>query len=116
MEKKHFIILGRAGIIYYSWGLIILFLSLIFAYESTKPINWPALVCGLLFLTIVLYTFTNSYWTGSCLKLPFKRKITNIYEPQLVSSFYWLKIYEIKVAELEKYFLLRIEKTGSRKK
>lgn len=82
-------------------------------YEGTKLVNWPALICGLLFLILVLYTFVNSYWKGSCFKLPFKRKITKISEPQLVSSFNCLKIYQVKVAELEKYFLLRIEKTAS---
>ncbi|MDE6491803.1 MAG: EbsA family protein, partial [Lactobacillus sp.] len=44
MKKKHFIFLGTAGIIYYSWLFIILFISLILMYESNTTINWPAII------------------------------------------------------------------------
>lgn len=110
MKKKHFMILGRVGLIYYSWLLVVLFLCLIFAYESTKAINWPAIITGILFFLLVLYTYFNSYWQNNCLKLPFKRKINKNRQPQLISRFNWLAIYQVKVTELEKYLLLRIEK------
>lgn len=110
MKKKHFMILGRVGLIYYSWLLVVLFLCLIFVYEGTKAINWPAIIIGALFFLLVLYTYFNSYWQNKCLKLPFKRKINESRPPQLISRCSCLTIYQVKVTELEKYLLLRIEK------
>lgn len=110
MNKKHFIILGRVGLIYYSWVLIIFFISLIIIYEGTEITNWPALFFGILFFLILLYTYQSSYWTEECLKLPFKEKTRKYSKPKISGKWRNLKVYEIKVAELEKYYLLRFEK------
>lgn len=110
MKKKHFMILGRVGLIYYSWLLVVLFLCLIFVYEGTNAVNWPAIIIGALFFLLVLYTYFNSYWQNKCLKLPFKRKINESMPPQLINRCSCLTIYQVKVTELEKYLLLRIEK------
>ncbi|WEV70167.1 acyltransferase [Lactobacillus sp. ESL0785] len=110
MAKKHFIVLGRAGITYFSWLFVVLFLSLIFAYEGTKTINWPAICIASLFLLLVIYTFLTSYWDSGAFKLPFKAKVNISFAPQMIWQWHYLCIYEIKITELEKYYLLRITK------
>lgn len=110
MNKKHFLILGRAGLIYYSWLLIVLLISLILTYEGTRAVNWPAIICGVIFIILTSYTYFNSFWKTGWLKLPFKKRIKNQGEPKLVYHRKLIKIYEIRVAELEKYRLLRIVK------
>lgn len=110
MNKKHFIILGPSGLIYYSWMLIILFLSLIITFEGTKAVNWPAIACGLLFVLVVFYTYFNSYWHDDVLKLPFRAKIRSSKKPQLVYKWHWIKVYAVKVTELGQYYLFRLEK------
>ena len=110
MRKKHFIILGRSGLIYFSWVLIVLFLCLIFLYESTKVFNWPALICALLFLILLVHTYFNSYWTNEIFKLPFRAKAKLTSEPAIILDWQLLKIYKIKIAEFGQYYLLRFEK------
>lgn len=110
MRKKHFIILGRSGLIYFSWVLIVFFLCLIFLYESTKSFNWPALIFALIFLILLAYTYFNSYWTDEIFKLPFRAKTRRISKPVLISEWRFLKIYKIKIAEFGQYYLLRFEK------
>lgn len=110
MKKKHFIILGRSGLIYFCWILIVFFLSLIFLYESTKVFNWTALICALIFLTLLLYTYFNSYWDTSIFKLPFRSKTKMLSEPTILLQWHIFKIYEIKLDEFGHYYLLRFEK------
>jgi hypothetical protein len=110
MRKKHFLILGRVGLIYFSWLLIIFFLSWIFAFEGTKVICYPAIICMAIFVLLIIYTYFNSYWNAQSLKLPFKSKIITANKPKLYSQHYWFKIYRIRVTDIEKYYLLRIEK------
>lgn len=110
MNKKHFFILGRVGLVYYSWLLIVLFVSLILAYESTKAVNWPAIVIFLVFGILLLYTFMTSFWTKDSLKLPFTKKVKKNLAPKLVYNWQIFRIYEVKVTDLEKYYLFRFEK------
>ena len=63
--KKHFIFLGAAGVIYYSWLLALIFVAFIVGYESNKAISYPALSLGAIFVVIVIYT---------CLILIFRKK------------------------------------------
>ncbi|MBA1394980.1 acyltransferase, partial [Lactobacillus sp. XV13L] len=63
MAKKHYVVWGRVGLIYFSWLLIVLFTSLIIAYEGTSSFNWPAIGCGILFVLLAVYTYVNSYWS-----------------------------------------------------
>lgn len=110
MKKKHFIILGRSGLIYFCWILIVFFLSLIFLYESTKAFNWPALICILFFFMLLLYTYFNSYWDTSIFKLPFRSNTKMLSEPTILLQWHIFKIYEIKLDEFGHYYLLRFEK------
>ena len=48
--KKHFIFLGAAGVIYYSWLLALIFVAFIVGYESNKAISYPALSLGAIFV------------------------------------------------------------------
>lgn len=109
MKKKHFIILGRIGLIYFCWLLNIFFLSWIFAFEGTKTICYPAIISMIIFVLLIIYTYLNSYWNKQSLKLPFKTKIITNSQPKLCSQYYWFKIYEIRTTDIEKYYLLRIE-------
>ncbi|MCT6811521.1 MAG: acyltransferase [Lactobacillus helsingborgensis] len=110
MKKKHFVILGRCGLIYFSWVFIVLLLSLILLYESTKVFNWPALICALVFVMLLFYTYVYSYWNENILKLPFRTRIKKVAAPQIVLQWHCFKIYKIKVAEVGQYYLLRCEK------
>ncbi|WEV39434.1 acyltransferase [Lactobacillus sp. ESL0680] len=110
MNKKHFIILGRVGLVYFSWVFIVLFLSLILAYEGTHVKNWPAIILGIIFVILLIYTFLTSYWNNKYLKLPFRAKVKCNKQPELFWQWHYLHIYVITVADLEKYYLLRIAK------
>ncbi|MCT6892031.1 MAG: acyltransferase [Lactobacillus sp.] len=110
MKKKHFVILGRSGLIYFSWILIVFFLSLIFLYESTKAFNWPALICVLVFIILLLYSYFNSYWDKENFKLPFRFRTQVSSEPSVLLQWHYFKIYEIELDEFGHYYLLRIEK------
>ncbi|BDR60499.1 acyltransferase [Lactobacillus xylocopicola] len=112
MNKKHFIILGRVGLVYYSWLLIVLLISLIMLYEGTPSLNWPAIIWGSLFLLLTGYTLINSYWNKQGLKLPYKAKMSSKVEPELIHCWSFFRIYRIQVDSLEKYHLLRIEYKG----
>lgn len=79
-------------------------------YEGTKITTWLAIFCGILSLLILIYTYNSSYWTKEYLRLPFKEKIRNPGKPKVFGKWYALKVYEIKAAKLEKYYLLRFEK------
>ena len=53
--------LGVAGIIYYSWLLIVLFIAFILGYEGNKAISIPGIVVGIIFLLLAVYTWSFSY-------------------------------------------------------
>ena len=42
--KKHLIFLGDLGVIYYSWLLLVLFLTVIFCLEGSQFINLPTVI------------------------------------------------------------------------
>ena len=50
--KKHFIFLGAAGVIYYSWLLALIFVAFIVGYESNKSISYPAIALETIFAII----------------------------------------------------------------
>ncbi|WEV50277.1 acyltransferase [Lactobacillus sp. ESL0731] len=110
MTKKHFIILGRVGLVYFSWVFVVLFLSLIIAYEGTHITNWPAIILGLVFIILLIYTFLTSYWNEQYFKLPFRAKVKSNKQPEMFWQWRRLNVYVITVADLEKYYLLRIAK------
>ncbi|WEV40678.1 acyltransferase [Lactobacillus sp. ESL0681] len=110
MNKKHFIILGRVGLIYFSWLLVMLFISLILVYEATRMTFIIAAILGLIFILLLLYTYFTSYWDNSYFKLPFKSKSTITSQPKLIRSWFVLEFYQIKLSDLENYYLLRFNK------
>lgn len=54
--KKHLIFLGDLGVIYYSWLLLVLFLTVIFCLEGSQFINLPTVITGIIFLLLLVFT------------------------------------------------------------
>ncbi|ASW12012.1 hypothetical protein LDL72_06625 [Lactobacillus delbrueckii subsp. lactis DSM 20072] len=54
--KKHLIFLGDLGVIYYSWLLLVLFLTVIFCLEGNQFINLPTVITGIIFLLLLVFT------------------------------------------------------------
>lgn len=112
MKKQHFIFLGKAGLIYYSWMFIVLFVSLINFYEQNTKISWVGVIFLVLFFVILVYTFLTSYWQKQQFKLPFKAK-TKIKTPVLIKKLWRFNIYEVTINDYQKYYLLRFNSKRS---
>lgn len=108
--KKHFVLLGKAGLIYFSWLFIVLFIGLIIAYEGTERVNWPAILIICLFVLLLVYTFINSYYSNSIIKLPYSKKIILKGKVQLVKSWRFVRIEKIKLSNLQTVYFLRVVK------
>jgi hypothetical protein len=110
--KKHFIFLGAAGVIYYSWLLALIFVAFIVGYESNKAISYPALILGTIFVIIVIYTWLNSYFqkeaSGDWLKLPYRQKI-QLQDLKIKWQGKAFDIYEAK-GKLNTYLLLAFKR------
>ena len=93
--KKHFIFLGAAGVIYYSWLLALIFVAFIVGYESNKAISYPALSLGAIFVV---------YW----LKLPYRQKLQL---QNLKIKWQWkaFVVYEAK-SKINTYLLLALKR------
>ena len=106
--KKHFIFLGAAGVIYYSWLLALIFVAFIVGYESNKAISYPALILG----TIVIYTWLNSYFqkeaSADWLNLPYCQKI-QLQDLKIKWQWKAFDIYEAK-GKLNTYLLLAFKR------
>ncbi|WP_240404972.1 EbsA family protein [Lactobacillus jensenii] len=114
--KKHLFFLGKAGTIYYSWLMVLLFISLIIALEGNKAIMWPAVIIGSIFLVIAIYTFLCSYIkeekNSLLLKLPYKKKVVLTQKPQKVASWHAFHIYHVELSKYEAVNYMIIQKTG----
>lgn len=108
--KKHFIFLGKAGLIYFSWLFVILFIGLIIAYEGTEKINWLSIIIIVIFFAILIYTFWNSYYTEAFIKLPYRTKIKTKISPESIGTWKRLTIEKIHISKFENIYLLRIIK------
>ena len=110
--KKHFIFLGAAGVIYYSWLLALIFVAFIVGYESNKAISYPALILGTIFAIIVIYTWLNSYFQKEAsvywLKLPYRQKI-QLQDLKIKWQWKAFDIYEAK-GKLNTYLLLAFKR------
>ena len=105
--KKHFIFLGAAGVIYYSWLLALIFVAFIVGYESNKAIS-----LGAIFVVIVIYTWFNSYFQKEAsvywLKLPYRQKLQL---QNLKIKWQWkaFVVYEAK-SKINTYLLLALKR------
>ncbi|CCI85568.1 hypothetical protein FC52_GL000267 [Lactobacillus pasteurii DSM 23907 = CRBIP 24.76] len=109
-NKKHFVFLGTAGIIYYSWLFVILFVGLVITYEGTEKINWLAIGILAVALMAFIYTWISSFYNDKYLKLPYSKKRQINQEPELIGSWKFFKVYRLQLNSIKKYMLLRIEK------
>ncbi|MDN6028807.1 MAG: hypothetical protein ACTIAG_00150 [Lactobacillus sp.] len=73
--KRHLILLGPQGLIYYSWLFTILLIGIILGYEGNQLISIPALVCSLIFILLLIWTIRASYLIPKSgkLHLPYRR-------------------------------------------
>lgn len=114
--KKHIIFLGSLGLIYYSWLVLILLISLIIAFEGNKAIVWPAVYLGLAFIAIATYTFLTSYvkeTREACfLKLPYRKKKELSQKPKYIKKWWIFKIYQLEISKYEILTFMVFSKKG----
>lgn len=105
--KKHFILLGKSGFIYFCWLFTVLFIGLIVAYESNSSFSLLATLIIAFFIILCTYTFTFSYYDSQYLKLPYRKRL------QFKNNFkrirVWKKI-EIDQVQINKYQTIHILK------
>lgn len=104
--KKHFILLGKEGLILFSWIFIVLFIGLIIAYESMEKINWTSIAIVLVFIFLIVYSLKNSYFTKKLIKLPYRSKIAISTKPKTIWTWKKLIIQAIKIDNLQTIYLL----------
>lgn len=73
--KRHLILLGPQGLIYYSWLFTILLIGIILGYEGNQLISISALICLLIFILLLIWTIRSSYLVlkSGKLRLPYRR-------------------------------------------
>jgi hypothetical protein len=105
--KKHFLLLGKAGIIYYCWTLILLFISFIFFYEKNSGVSYGQLGFLAAFFLCLFYGLINSYWLPGKLKikLPYLRLRKISGQPQLIGRWSYFSIWKTK-SDYQSYYLL----------
>ncbi|RVU71740.1 MULTISPECIES: acyltransferase [Lactobacillus] len=109
--KKHFLLLGKAGLIYFSWLFILLFIGLILAYEGTAKINWSAIIIIVIFLGLLIYTWFASYCTTQVLKLPYRGKLKLKQKAKIIWQWKFCQINQLKVDDFHTfYYLTRLTK------
>ncbi|MCI1290535.1 MAG: hypothetical protein LKG31_02990 [Lactobacillus sp.] len=112
--KKHCLLLGKAGLIYNSWLLDLLFIAFIIAYESNRNISWPAVGVGALFALILLYSLLTCYISKedehTKIRLPYERQAQAIKSAQLLVAFSVIRIYQVKLSDYKQLTLLLIKK------
>ncbi len=112
--KKHCVILGKNGLIYNCWLLILLFIAFIVAFEGNRAIVWPAIILGLIFACVLFYSYRNSYvlqrGEQTKVKLPYKRQTTAVRAPRLISRWHSFAIYRVQLDELTNLTYLVFEK------
>lgn len=110
MKKKHFIFLGKQGLIYFCWLFIILFIGLIFAYEGTDKISWPSVIIITIFFLLLIYTFYESYYTVDNLKLPYRKKLRYQTKPAVIWAWKNFQVEKININKYQKYYLFSFNK------
>ncbi|GHV97739.1 hypothetical protein lacNasYZ03_08300 [Lactobacillus nasalidis] len=100
--KKHLIFLGDAGVIYYSWLLLVLFLTVIFCLEGSQFVNLPTLITGFIFLILAFFTWSRSYISfgrKTRLRLPYRKELVLEWEPKLVTSWRCFEVYRARISK-----------------
>ncbi|AJP46517.1 membrane protein [Lactobacillus acidophilus] len=109
-SKRHFIFLGAAGLIYYSWLLIVLFIAIILGYEGNKAISVPGIIVGLIFILLAIYTWRFSYFEKRenqiIFKLPYRTR-QKVSQPVLYKKWRNFQFYRLK-GEFQSYSILII--------
>ena len=104
--------LGVAGIIYYSWLLIVLFIAFILGYEGNKAISIPGIVVGIIFVILTICTWTFSYLQKDkdklILKLPYRSKV-KIDQMTLHANLHNFQIYQLK-SDYQNYSILMMSR------
>lgn len=112
--KKHCLLLGKPGLIYNSWLLVLLFVAFIVAFEGNRAIVWPAIILGVIFACLFFYSYRNSYilqrGEQTKVKLPYKRQTTAVRAPKLIASWHSFVIYRVQLDELTSLTYLIFEK------
>lgn len=104
--KKHFIQIGQAGLIYYSWLFVILFIGLIFHYEKTTPVSGPAWILIILFLLLILYSYFCSYWQKDYFKLPYRPAIKKSFVIKQRWRYRRIVVATVEINRLQQYNIL----------
>lgn len=113
LMKKHFILLGKAGLIYYSWLFIILFIGLINAYETTAKFSWPSCILIVIFCVLLIYTWQRSYLTEQKFVLPYRTPQKIKKQGQEIASWKAFKIGLIKIDPVHQYYYLYLKNKKS---
>ncbi|MCH3990133.1 MAG: hypothetical protein LKF01_06670 [Lactobacillus sp.] len=112
--KKHCLLLGKAGLIYNSWLLDVLFIAFIIGYESNRSISWPAIAVGAVFAAALLYSFLTCYLSKegeqTKIRLPYQRKAQTIESTKLLFAFSMIHIYQAKLSDYKQLTYLVLEK------
>ncbi|TSO26286.1 acyltransferase [Lactobacillus sp. LL6] len=114
MKKKHYVFLGKAGLIYYSWMFVVLFISLTFFYEKNTTISWPGVSLLIGFFVILIYTILTSYWNKEYFRIPFKFKVKIPQTPKLIKRIWKFNFYEIKLNKYQTFYLVRFIKISQK--
>lgn len=104
MKKRHLIFLGNAGIIYYSWLLVVGFLIVVFCLEGNTFVNPPTVITGIIFVILLFYTWAKSYvliGEESMLKLPYRKELQLVEVPTLVKSWKGFYFYKAKLNQYQ---------------
>ena len=99
--KKHLIFLGDLGVIYYSWLLLVLFLTVIFCLEGSQFINLPTVITGIIFLLLLVFTWKKSYISFDAqtrLRLPYRKEFVLDEKTELVTSWRGFDVYRARVS------------------
>ncbi|APT19202.1 hypothetical protein FC62_GL000210 [Amylolactobacillus amylotrophicus DSM 20534] len=80
-KKRFFLFGGYSGIIYYSWLLVLLFLTIILSFESVNGFNWWPVATGALFIIWLIYSIFGTYYVVTSgdyaqVKLPFIKQFS----------------------------------------
>lgn len=115
--KKHCLLLGKAGLIYNSWLLDILFIAFIIAYEGNQRVSWPGIIVGFAFALLLLYSFLTCFIQKgderSKIRLPYVRQAQAIKSTQLLLTVSIFHVYRAKLADRKQLTYLTIVKKRS---
>lgn len=114
--KQHFILLGKAGLIYYSWLLTILFISLTAFYESVPNFSLFAVVTLTVFAVLLVYSWFNTYLINQTqqwqLRLPYRKQIT-VTNAETVFEQRYFQIDRLQVSSYQDFYIFYFKRRNS---